>query len=410
MSLVRFLPTPSDRMGIMWTLLNIEGSVIVEYGPAGTTHFSMGLFGELGIEQENRLFTTHMREEDVIMGDTSRLEHAIVEVDRNYAPKVIFVVASSSSAVIGTDLRGVCTMVQPKVNARLIAFEQGGFRGDYSFGLKAAYELLSREVAGRGTERKPGTYNILGASSGAYRCKADIAELKRLLAEAFGLKSLCVMCQETTVEEMEQLTGAEINLVIRGEALPMAKRMEEEFGIPYVYGVPYGYQGTADWLSAIAEKNGKLVNPRLIGQLRKSTMETMQYRMYSRMLKRDRMQAYLYGEYETVKGLGAFLAGMGIQPAYRISAHSLVPLESAEERIVSLPEEKERIRILKELDHTLVLADDTSKRLISGTNTFLRIATPLIDGSQVAVHMPLVGPRGADMIRESVDAYVNTLR
>lgn len=410
MSLVRFLPTQSDRMGIMWTLLNIEESVIVEYGPAGTTHFSMGLFGELGIEQENRLFTTHMREEDVIMGDTSRLENAIVEVDRNYAPKVIFVVASSSSAVIGTDLRGVCTMVQPKVNARLIAFEQGGFRGDYSFGLKAAYDLLSREVAGRGTERKPGTYNILGASSGAYRCKADIAEMKRLLAEAFGLKSLCVMCQETTVEEMGQLTGAEINLVIRGEALPMAKRMEEEFGIPYVYGVPYGYQGTADWLSEIAEKTGKLVNPRLLGQLRKSTMETMQYRMYSRMLKRDRMQAYLYGEYETVKGLGAFLAGMGIQPAYRISAHSLVPLESAEEGIVSLPEEKERIRILKELDHTLVLADDTSKRLISGTNTFLRIATPLIDGSQVAVHMPLVGPRGADMIRESVDAYVNTLR
>ncbi len=74
MSLVRFLPTPSDRMGILWTLLNIEGSVIVEYGPAGTTHFSMGLFGDLGIEQENRLFTTHMREEDVIMGDTSRLE------------------------------------------------------------------------------------------------------------------------------------------------------------------------------------------------------------------------------------------------------------------------------------------------------------------------------------------------
>ena len=73
MSLTRFLPAPSDRMGILWSLLNIQDSVIVEYGPAGTTHFSMSLFGELGIEQENRLFTTHLREEDVVMGDTSRL-------------------------------------------------------------------------------------------------------------------------------------------------------------------------------------------------------------------------------------------------------------------------------------------------------------------------------------------------
>ena len=30
MSLVRFLPTPSDRMGILWSLLSVEGSVIVE--------------------------------------------------------------------------------------------------------------------------------------------------------------------------------------------------------------------------------------------------------------------------------------------------------------------------------------------------------------------------------------------
>lgn len=410
MSLIRFLPTPSDRMGILWTLLNIEESAVIEYGPAGTTHFSMGLFGDLGIEQENRLFTTHMREEDVIMGDTSRLEKAIIEVDQNYEPKIIFVVTSSSSAVIGTDLQGICTMVQPKVNARLIAFEQGGFRGDYAFGLKAAYERLSQTVALRGTERKPGTYNILGASSGAYRCKADVMEMKRLLAEALGLKSLCVMCQETNVKEMEELTGAEINLVIRGEALPMAQRMETEFGIPYVYGVPYGYQGTADWLSAIAEKTGKVINPRLQGQLKKSSMEIMQYRMYSRMLKRDTMQAYLYGEYETVKGLGRFLSEIGIKPVYRISAHSLEPLGETEEGIAHIASEKERIQILKGLDHTLVLADDTSKRLINDTNTFFRISTPLIDGSQKAAHMPLIGPHGADMLLESVDAYVNTLR
>ena len=412
MSLTRFLPVPSDRMGILWTLLNIEGSVIVEYGPAGTTHFSMGLYGELGIEQENRLFTTHMREEDVIMGDTTRLEKAILEVDENYSPKVIFVVASSCSAVIGTDLRGVCTMVQPKTKAKLVAFEQGGFRGDYSFGLKAAYDLIAGTLAAGGAEHRPGTYNILGASSGAYRCKADVLEIQRLMTEAFSMKCLCAMCLETSVEALEAMTGADINLVIRREALPAARMMEEKFGIPYIYGVPYGYRGTSDWLAVIGEKLGRIVNPKVVGELKRKTMSLMQYRMYSRMFRRDTMKAYLYGEYETVSGLSQFLSDMGIRAAHLISAHSLAPLELREgaEEITHTESEKQRIDILRGLERTLVLADDTAGRLISNTNTFVRISTPLIDGSQVATHMPLVGPRGADMIREYVDSYLNTLR
>ena len=30
MSLVRFLPTPSDRMGIIWSLLAVQGAIVLE--------------------------------------------------------------------------------------------------------------------------------------------------------------------------------------------------------------------------------------------------------------------------------------------------------------------------------------------------------------------------------------------
>ncbi|MBQ9300839.1 MAG: nitrogenase component 1 [Clostridia bacterium] len=410
MSLTRFLPTPSDRMGILWSLLTVEDSVIVEYGPAGTTHFSMGLFGELGIEQENRLFTTHLREEDVVMGDTSRLENAIKEVDENFHPAVIFAVASSCSAVIGTDLRGVCTMVQPKVKARLVTFEQGGFRGDYAAGIKEAYRLLADQMVKAGAEKRPGTYNILGASIGAYRCKADVLEMERLMKEAFGMEPHTALCLETDLEKIASMGGAEVNLVIRQEALPAARLLEGKCGTPFVYGAPYGYQGTLDWLEAVGRQIGRPVNPRLAGELKKRAMETAQYRMYGRMLRRDKTQAVLCGEYEAVKGLGAFLGGMGIAPTRQISAHSLAPLENAEEGVQYLPAEKERVDLMRSLHRTLVLADDTARRLLEGDNTFIRIATPLVDGAQVAVHMPLMGPRGADMVLETVEAYFNTLR
>ena len=44
MALIRNFPVPSDRMAIISTLLNIEDAVVLEYGPEGTTHFSMNFF------------------------------------------------------------------------------------------------------------------------------------------------------------------------------------------------------------------------------------------------------------------------------------------------------------------------------------------------------------------------------
>ena len=103
------------------------------------------------------------------MGDVTRLEDAIVELDKSYAPKVIFVVASSVTAVIGTDIKGVCRYMQNEVKAKLVAFEQGGFRGDYSIGLAETYKLLVRNLPKKGVAAEKGVYNIIGASVWRYR-------------------------------------------------------------------------------------------------------------------------------------------------------------------------------------------------------------------------------------------------
>lgn len=202
MSLVRFLPTPSDRMGIIWSLLAVQGAIVLEYGPAGTTHYSMGLYGGLGLHFQNRLFTTHMSEDDVVMGDVTRLEEAIIELDKSYAPKVIFVVASSVTAVIGTDIKGVCRYMQNEVKAKLVAFEQGGFRGDYSVGLAETYKLLVRNLPQKDAAQEAGVYNIIGASAWRYRMASDIWEVKSLLGEALGLRCNACLCCDTSVDEL----------------------------------------------------------------------------------------------------------------------------------------------------------------------------------------------------------------
>ena len=50
MSLTRFLPIPSDRMGILWTLLSIEDGVVLEYSPAGTTSYVKKAYGAMELD------------------------------------------------------------------------------------------------------------------------------------------------------------------------------------------------------------------------------------------------------------------------------------------------------------------------------------------------------------------------
>lgn len=409
MSLTRFLPTPSDRMGILWNLLGIDGSVILEYGPAGTTHFSMSLFGEMDIDQQNRLFTTHMSEADVVMGDVTRLEKALVEIDDNSHPSVIFVVASSVAAVIGVDLKGVCTYMQEKVKARLIAFEQGGFRGDYSIGLKETYKLLAGELVKKDVPKKENTFNIIGASMWTYRMRSDLWELCELLEEGFGMTLGACLCADTSVEAIENMGGAAINLVVHGSGVSAAKLLESEFKTPWIYHVPYGYKATLDWLHSIAEVLGRRLNPALERRLRAKIPMAMQYQMYGRMLKQDKMQAVLYGEYDTVTGIGDFLSSLGFQISDKICMHSLRSIEEPREDVVYLGKEKDRIDLMEGCRSCFVLADDTMMRLCDGSNTTLRISMPVIDGMMLARHLPLAGMRGADYILEYVEKYIQTL-
>ena len=408
MGLCRYLPTPSDRMGIMWSLQTIKDSIILEYGPAGTTHYSMGFFGKLPIDDEQRVFTTHMNEEDVVMGDVSRLEAALIEIDQNYMPKVIFVMGSSISAVIGTDIKGVCCYMEDKVNAKLIPLDHGGFRGDYSIGLIEVYKTLVKELVKEPVEQKH-TFNIIGSSVGMYRTASDMIELERLIQEAYGLTKGTILCMETGIEAIATMSSAKINLVISYEGIEAAKLLEAQYGIPYVYGVPYGYKGTMEWLQGIGEVLQEPMNPVLKVEIQEAMGQVMQYKMYSHMYK-EKPKAFIYADYDRLKGLVAFMEEMGVYVEHQVCCHTLRAIENVDEKIQYLPHESERITLLESLHKTFVLADDISRGIVDNTNRSLCTTAPFINRPQVAKHLPLVGVRGADFIREYYEEYMRILR
>lgn len=401
MSLCRFYPTPSDRMAIIWSLMPIEDAVVLEYGPAGTTHFGGGLYSSLGLELGRSLFTTHISEDDVVMGDVSRLENAILEIDQAYSPKVIFVVASAVIAVIGTDVAGVCHYMQEKVNARLISFEEGGFRGDYTAGLRSVYRMLAREIV-RPAPEKEKTYNIIGASAGSFRVRSDVWEIQNLMREAFGYECGCVMGLESSVDDIEKMGGAELNLAIRTEALEAAEMMREKCGTPFYYGTPYGYAGTLKWLCEISEIIGRAISPELVKRLKNKSLRLtpMGGPMGMGMMGLAKAMASIQGDYDTLLGVSRALDEMDIETENMICTHSLKQIADADGRIVYIGKEKQRIGLFGSIHGQWCLGSDEMNLFCSGDNYFTLISAPFNSVSQHAAHLPFMGEKGMDYLLE----------
>ena len=404
MSLVRFLPTPSDRMGIIWSLLAVQGAIVLEYGPAGTTHYSMGLYGGLGLRFQKRMFTTHMSEDDVVMGDVTRLEDAIVELDKSYAPKVIFVVASSVTAVIGTDIKGVCCYMQNEVKAKLVAFEQGGFRGDYSIGLAETYKLLVRNLPKKDVAQETGVYNIIGASAWRYRMASDIWEVKSLLDEALGLSCNACLCCDTSVEELEDMGLAQVNIVLGNEGLAAAKYLQEKFGTPYVYAVPYGYNGTLSFLAQVGEAVGREPDSMVLLRLQTKEKSLSRLSLFTMMGNNKPKKAVVKGDYDLVQGVSAFLEQGGITVLHKMCAHSLKIITEPAADVEAYAEEGEWLQIIRGLHDTLILADDVALLQADADNMKVLISAPFMN-SAVATHLPFMGEKGADFLLEQMQAY-----
>ena len=130
MQVYKYYPVANDRMGIIWALSSIKGACVIEFGPAGATHYAVEWIGSLNGEANAKIYSTHMDQSDVTFGKYDRLENAILEIDENISPSYIFVMASSISSIIGADIKSICSMLENKVNAKLIPIPTGGLKED----------------------------------------------------------------------------------------------------------------------------------------------------------------------------------------------------------------------------------------------------------------------------------------
>ena len=256
MGLYRYAPKPSGRMGLLWTLGGIPNTAILEFGSMGHMLYAERWLFQSAPFRGGKLYTTHLDEKDIALGITKRFFQAVEEIIKKEAPSVIFVLPSTVPAVTGVDMEDLCYEAEETYGQKIIMLKRGSFHEKLHHGIEEGLFCLVNEFAKKAKiQRTEGiTCNLIGSCIDLAKYYSDVQELKRIVKEAFGMEVICSLTSETSIEQVKNMGGAHINLVLRKEGIKAAEVLKDAFGTDYVYGRPYGYEGTIAWLKEIGEK------------------------------------------------------------------------------------------------------------------------------------------------------------
>lgn len=224
----------------------------IVHGPIGCASYTWDIRGSLssGDELYRNSFSTDLTEQDVIFGGEKRLWEALAEVARVHAPKVIFVYATCIVGVIGDDVRAICKKAEEEFGIRVIPVMSPGFAGHKAIGYRMAcnaiMELISKAPAGK--KRKKGV-NILGD----FNLAGEMWIIKGYLEE-MGIEVVSGITGDASCGELLHAGEASLNIVqCAGSMTYLAKRMEEEMGIPYIKVSFFGLEDTSQSLLHVAQ-------------------------------------------------------------------------------------------------------------------------------------------------------------
>jgi Ni-sirohydrochlorin a,c-diamide reductive cyclase subunit CfbD len=134
-------PRPSPIAAALYTLRDLNADVIILHGPHGCCFRTGRLLENDGV----RVVTTAMSENDFIFGASQKLEDTLRKVEKMFQPKLVGIVGTCASMIIGEDLKEAAEKAD--INARVLAIESHGglSEGDNTEGAIAVLDAAEEE-------------------------------------------------------------------------------------------------------------------------------------------------------------------------------------------------------------------------------------------------------------------------
>ncbi|SEH51041.1 nitrogenase iron-molybdenum cofactor biosynthesis protein NifE [Magnetospirillum fulvum] len=243
-------------------LLPIADAAHLVHGPIGCAGSSWDNRGtrSSGTDLYRIGMTTDLSEMDVIMGHGERrLFRAIRQAIETYSPAAVFVYATCVPALHGDDYAAVSKEASERFGIPVIPVDAAGFYGNKNLGNRIAGDVVYKHVIGTRepdpvpvAARRPGItphdINLIGE----WNVGGEFWSISPLLDE-LGLRVLCCFTGDSRFREVQTMHRAEANMVVCSKAmLHVARKLNEDWTIPYFEGSFYGIRDTSDALRGFA--------------------------------------------------------------------------------------------------------------------------------------------------------------
>ncbi len=247
-----FISTYSaDAFGVCSALYEL-GGLIVMHDASGcnstyTTHDEPRWY-----DMDSMVYISGLTEIEAIMGDDGRLIGDITSAATELHPKFIAIVGTTIPAMTGFDADATARVVESRTGIKTYGFKTTGMRS-YVHGVSEAFLALTDIVSekyrskqtmsegsgdGLGADNEK-SVNILGLTPLDFSINGSDKAIKTYY-EAKGYKVISTWAMGSSMEEILEAPKAGLNIVVSEAGISAAKKMKEEFGIPFKAGIPVG--------------------------------------------------------------------------------------------------------------------------------------------------------------------------
>lgn len=316
--------------GAQFASIGIKDAIGIVHGGQGCVMFVRMLISQ-HFKESFELASSSVHEEGAVFGATRRVEEAVDVLLMRYPDvRVIPIISTCSTEVIGDDIDGVCNTLNEGLlpekyadrDIHLIPIHTPSFVGSMITGYDLAVRDFVRHFAKKGEAN-----NKINLITGWVN-PADVTAMKDLLAqmqvdatvlfeiEAFDAPLMPtgnhVSHGDTTVEDLTDTANALGTIALnRYEGMKAAQYLEDKFDVPAIIGpTPIGIRNTDTFLAHVKHLTGKPV-PESLVRARGIAIDAITD--VAHMFLADKKVA-LFGAADLVIGLTQFCLDLGMRP------------------------------------------------------------------------------------------------
>lgn len=242
----------------MGQLASIRDVALIHHGPSGCSvagasayYMDKVMAEKRGVTNDTVYVGTDMNENDTIFGSTEKLKDIILEVNRRYHPKAIFVASSCATGIIGEDIDSIVDDIKDEVGVPIVAVHCEGFKSRiWATGFDIADHAVLSSIV-KPPKQKRNTINFKNFFESA---RPEIMEMFK----KFDLEPIFLYCN-STVEELSHISESLATTCICGTlGNYLGNALEETYGVPYVRSINQcGITGFETWLREIGRVTGR---------------------------------------------------------------------------------------------------------------------------------------------------------